>query len=97
MEGLSEARGKYFTDVVRTSPVEAEIRNEGAVIHGTLHIHPDNRVSDEINGEGQFLPVSNARLIDEQGESEFPFLTLNKRHIILVIPDDDLEPGQVDE
>ncbi len=93
MEGFSEARGKYFTDVVRTYPVEAEIRIKGAVIYGTLHIHPNNRVSDEINGEEQFLPVSNARLIEEQGKSEFPFLILNKRHIILVIPDDNLEPG----
>jgi hypothetical protein len=96
MNVLGDTRGKIFTDVIRKTKVKAEIRTKGAVIYGTIHIHPEKRVSDELNSEGHFLAVTDARLVDDQGERSVPFVALSKPQIVLIIPDEEPVGSETD-
>jgi hypothetical protein len=94
MDYSVEDRGKIFTDVIRKRPVKAEIRTVGSVIEGTIHVHPERRVSDELNSLEGFLAVTEATITDSNAERRVPFVAVNKHHILLVIPVEEESGGQ---
>ncbi len=64
-------------------------------IHGNLHLIENSRLSDILNTESQardFLPITNAVITDlKTGHSiQANFLSLNKKHIELVIEEHEL-------
>lgn len=81
--------GKYFTDVISKHPVETVIQTVNGRIEGLVHLHPERRLSDEINQEQRFLAVTNARVINGQDVRHARFLAVNKAHIIWVLPVDE--------
>ncbi|MBN2555446.1 MAG: hypothetical protein JXA97_05855 [Anaerolineales bacterium] len=83
--------GKFFTDVISKHPLRATIQTIDGQIEGLVHLHPDYRLSDEINQENPFLAVTDARIIRADGTFTAPFIAVNKEHIIWVIPADDAE------
>ncbi len=89
MNRQTESRGKIFTDVIRKTPVKAEICTHDALIRGTIHVHPDRRVSDELNADELFLAVTDAQIRDSDGDRSIPFIAVNKRNIYWVIPQED--------
>jgi len=94
MDHSVEDRGKIFTDVIRKRPVKAEIRTVGSVIEGTVHVHPERRVSDELNSLEGFLAVTKATITVLNEKRSVPFVAVNKHHIILVIPDEEESGGK---
>jgi hypothetical protein len=86
-----ETFGKYFTEVVSKTPLQVIIQCLDTRIHGTIHLHPANRLSDEVNEEERFLPVTDARMIKDDEELETGFVSVNKRHILWIVPAEDLE------
>jgi len=87
-------KGKYFTEVQRKEPVRARMQTRNALITGTIHVHPDHRLLDEINLADPFLPVTDAVL--KQGEETLTtsFLSVNKNQIEWLVPLEDEEGAE---
>lgn len=85
-------KGKIFTNVVQKTPVSATIQTITHQLRGEVYMKPDERLKDELNRSDQFLAVTNASILNDQGEEivSCKFLTLNKNQIVWIIPDSDL-------
>jgi hypothetical protein len=83
--------GKYFTEVVSKTPLRVIIQCLDTRIHGTIHLNPANRLSDEINESELFLPVTDARVIRADEKIEVGFISVNKHNILWIVPAEDLE------
>lgn len=79
-------KGKYFTDVIRKTPMRAMIRTANEVITGTIHIHPEHRTLDALNERDDFLAVTDAEIESGTGIIKADFVAVNKTHIIWVNP-----------
>ncbi len=88
MERQTENRGKIFTDVIRKTPVKVEIRMPEMMIRGTIHVHPERRMSDELNASEAFLAVTDAQVNDSDGKRSVAFIAVNKRSILWIVPDE---------
>jgi hypothetical protein len=75
----------YHPSFVKKKRVRVKILlDTGKSCIGYMHVlWPDGRVSDVINDEREFLPITDASL---EGESAtYHILTLNKKHITLLL------------
>lgn len=83
-----DAKGKYYTDKVTTRPLLVRIATRDGLVEGEMHIHFDQRLSDEVNNrERGFLALTNATVHLQDGSSFFTgFLSLNKQQIIWITP-----------
>jgi hypothetical protein len=90
MPTYTDPKGKFFTAVVHKRPIAAKIQTPTHLIEGNLHVHPDDRVSDELNREEPFLAVTDARLLGSDGREvdRTAFISINKKHIIWLAPAD---------
>ena len=84
-------KGKFFTQVVHKRPVAVTIQTIYHTIRGTLHVRPDQRVKDELNGNESFIAVTDATVFNQAGDAlyENPLMIVNHEHIVWVIPEDD--------
>ncbi len=90
-----DERGKIFTKVVSKVAVSVVIQTTGQLIHGKIHVKPEERLSDELNLDEMFLPVTNAIIYNLEGQIlyEANFLSINRSQIIWVLPAaEQLEP-----
>jgi len=87
-----DEKGKIFTNVVPKTPVQAIIQTLTHQIHGEVYMKPDERLKDEFNRSEQFVAVTNAKIMDRNGNPQYEsqFLTLNKDQIVWIIPVSDL-------
>lgn len=89
-----DAKGKFFTPVVAKDPVPVIIQTLLHRIEGILYIRPDDRVTDAINTDEQFIPLTDVEVVNTQGKKIFntDFLLVNRDHIIWMFPVDEKEP-----
>lgn len=87
-----DEKGKFFTQVVTKTPISASIQTDQHQIHGHIHIRVGERVKDELNRAETFLAVTEAVIYDQQGNvvRECDFVSINRKHIVWLIPDDDI-------
>ena len=84
-----DEKGKVFTPRIRTASVEVDIVTLHGVVHGFVHVKPDQRIKDELNNQGEsFLAVTGATLRGhlDPAHREVGFVAVNKSHIITVVP-----------
>lgn len=83
-----DAKGKYYTDKVTTRPLLVRIQTVSGFVEGEMHIHFDQRLSDEVNNKDRgFLALTNATVHPQEGDSFFTgFLSLNKQQIVWIAP-----------
>jgi hypothetical protein len=88
MNDSFDARGKIFTKVISKMAVGVIIQTTKQIIHGNIHVMPEERLSDELNREGNYLPVTNAIVYNNEGKVlyEGNFLSINRTQIIWIIP-----------
>jgi hypothetical protein len=81
-------RGKIFTKVISKVPVRVIIQTSMQLIRGNIHVKPEERLSDELNLEEEFLPVTNAVIYSLEGQIlyEANFISINRTQIIWVLP-----------
>jgi hypothetical protein len=81
-------RGKIFTKVVSKVPVDVIIQTTVQLIHGKIHVQPEERLSDVLNLEEKFLAVTNAIIYSLEGHIlyEANFLSINREQIIWILP-----------
>jgi hypothetical protein len=86
-----DPKGKYFTEVVSKVPVVAWIQTTRQRIRGTVFLHPDNRLLDELNQAPEYLAVTDATVFEEDRQWKTEFLALHRSQLIWVTPEADME------
>lgn len=87
-----DAKGKYYTKRVSTDELPVVVRMDDVTLYGYLHLHPNNRLSDEVERDGLFLPLTDVTIQDKNGdEQRTEFLAVNKRAVIWITPAQALE------
>ncbi len=83
-----DERGKIFTKVVSKIPVSVIIQTTGQLIHGKIHVKPEERLSDELNLDERFLPVTDVTIYSLDGQIlyEANFLSINRSQVIWILP-----------
>jgi hypothetical protein len=84
-----DPKGKYFTDVVSKLPLAVTIQTTEGVLHGTLHIHRQKRLLDELNEPPLFIAVTDVHMVKGDHTIKAGFISLHKDQIIWVLPDDE--------
>lgn len=84
-------KGKFFTDVISKEAVLAWIQTSTHMIKGYVHVRSGERVKDELDRDEPFLAVTDAVVINVLGEEihSCDFISINRRQIIWLIPDDE--------
>lgn len=83
-------KGKYYTEIISKYRVPSTIQTHFGRILGNLHVRQEDRVSDELNRDEQFLAITDAVIHDNQGEEIFTpdFVLVNRDHVVWIIPDE---------
>ncbi|MGA2112542.1 MAG: hypothetical protein ABSG98_10405 [Anaerolineales bacterium] len=84
-------RGKRFTEVVHKVPTKVVIQTVGGRIEGMIHVHPERRLSDELNEPQPFIPVTSARVSGLEGNRFVPFLAVARSQVLWVMPVEESE------
>lgn len=98
MKERVDAKGKVYTVRMSKETIRARIRTLDQVIEGTVYIHAENRLKDELNEGGErFIAVTSAKVFSSDGSKELyssNFLALNRDHILWAMPIE--EPQEVE-
>ncbi|MDX9865467.1 MAG: hypothetical protein RBT34_11745 [Anaerolineaceae bacterium] len=84
-----ENKGKIFTDVVRTEKADVIIHTTIHItIRGCLHIRLDNRLKDELDMDEPFVAITDAIVMDIQGNEIYKtdFIAVNRSQIVFLLP-----------
>jgi hypothetical protein len=84
---VSHEFGKHFTVVINKVPTRVTIRTQLSRIEGVLHLHPNNRLLDEVNKErSPFVAITQATISADGEEIRLPFMVLRKDTIEWIYP-----------
>jgi hypothetical protein len=85
---IANEKGKIFTPLMKKIKQEALIQTANGMFSGTIHIHPENRFSDELNKTEKFLSVTDAKLLDTKNKvlAKYPFLAIQVSQIVWITP-----------
>ena len=88
-----DEKGKFFTDVISKDVILSHIQTQTHHIRGYVHVRRGERLSDEINIPNVFLAVTDAEIINPQGDILFvsKFLAVNRGHIVWLMPIEELQ------
>ena len=88
-----DAKGKVFTNIVRKVDLRVLVQTARQVIVGNLYLNQDNRLLDEMNNGAEFLALTDVWVYDQNASQlrfTAQFLSLNKAHIITIVPVEEL-------
>ncbi len=85
-------KGKIFTDVVSKEPIEVIVQTTSQRIEGSLHIRPGERLKDELNHQDRFVAVTDAVVMDANGQDLYrtELLLVNREAIVWVLPKEEM-------
>ncbi len=88
-----DEKGKIFTNVVTKRATPVIIQTTTQRIQGNIHIPPDVRIKDEINKPDQFLAITDAKIIDGQGDVLYKasLVILNRATITWLVPEEEIQ------
>jgi hypothetical protein len=81
-----DERGKRFTEQVHKIPTKVVIQTASGRIEGMVHVHPEHRLSDELNQPTPFIAVTGATIFKPEGNRSVPFVAVARNHVLWVIP-----------
>ncbi len=92
-----DEKGKIFTEVVTKKPLPAIVQTATHLIRGNIHIHPDERLKDELDRDEPFLAITEARVLGADGEPVYhtDFLAVQRSQIVWVMPDNGQQDGKI--
>ena len=84
-----DEKGKFFTNVVTKIPVHATVQTTMQLIQGNVYVRKGERLKDELDHDEIFLAMTDAVVMDKDGETLFeaPFLAVQRAQIVWVRPD----------
>ena len=94
MPAQFDEKGKIFTPIVKKIPCDAIIQTANYRIEGKVHIRPDDRLKDDMNGTEMFVAVTEAVVYDTSGQVTFRtnFMLVNRTQIIWLMPANEVAP-----
>jgi hypothetical protein len=81
-----DPKGKYFTEVVTKTSQAVVIQTTRGRIRGTVHVHPDHRLLDELNDGLSFLAITEARIELPEESLQASVVAVNKAELVWVAP-----------
>ena len=85
-----DEKGKFFTDYISKDSISASIHTSCYRIQGNIYVRVGERLTDELNGCEQFLPVTDASVFDLNGKELYrsDFIIVNRDQIVLLVPEE---------
>jgi hypothetical protein len=82
-------KGKFYTDIISKSTVNATIQTTTHLLRGNIHVRRDQRIKDELDLKENFLAITDVNVLGSDGKVLFQtaFLAVNRAHIIWVLPE----------
>jgi hypothetical protein len=89
-----DEKGKFFTEFIAKTGIAVTIQTATNLVHGFVYVRKGERLSDELNSLGYFIPIADATIFDAKGEKRYKceFLAVHRDHIIWLMPESE-EPG----
>ncbi len=89
MNQYYDEKGKLFTNVVSKEPLRVIMGCVHGTIRGDIHLHPEQRLIDNLNQPDQFLAVTDAIVFSPSGEALYRtgFLSVNRAHVVWILPE----------
>ena len=86
-------KGKFFTEVISKTPVDVLVQTTTHLIQGTIHVHRDERLKDELDNESAFLALTEASILNAEGKTlcQNDFVAIQRNQIVWVIPEENEE------
>lgn len=83
-------KGKFFTDVISKLPISAFVQTTTHLIKGTIHIRQGERVKDELGRTENFLALTDAIVLDQDGNVLYKneFIAIHRGQIVWVLPEE---------
>jgi hypothetical protein len=83
-----DEKGKIFTDVVTKRPVSAIVQTTTHVLRGNIHVHPQQRLKDELDRDEMFLAMTDVQVLGADGAviRQTEFLAVQRSQIVWVTP-----------
>lgn len=83
-----DEKGKIFTDVVSKVAIPAIVQTTQHLIRGNVHVRRDERLKDELDRDELFLAVTEASILDANGQvlHQSRFLAVRRAQIVWVMP-----------
>lgn len=87
-----DEKGKYFTNIIAKNKLFTYIQTPEYQIQGSVHVRADQRLKDEVNGEDQFIAVTDAQVYDHSGNLLYKckFMLVNRNQMIWLIPKNEI-------
>ncbi|MBI4790721.1 MAG: hypothetical protein HY782_27145 [Chloroflexi bacterium] len=89
MDYRVDGKGKFYTQKVSKQAVSIVARVENTLIHGVIHLTPENRLKDEMNNGEEFVAITKAQVLDAATERVMhaaEVLIVNKARIAWILP-----------
>jgi hypothetical protein len=83
-----DEKGKIFTEVVSKVAIPAMVQTTQHLIRGNVHVRRDERLKDELDRDELFLAITDASILDANGQTlhETRFLAVHRSQIVWVMP-----------
>lgn len=81
-------KGKYFTDIISKQAIGATVQTVAQKIEGSIHVRRNERITDELDRDEPFLPMTSAKVFDHEGRMQYEcdFITIRRSQIVWIIP-----------
>jgi hypothetical protein len=94
-----DEKGKFFTEFISKTEIPVTIQTKTHLVRGYVYVRKGERLSDELNSIGFFIPVADATIFDANGEKRYKceFLAIHRDQIIWLMPEDEKDEGKNSE
>ena len=89
-------KGKYFTDIVSKLAIAATVQTVVQKIEGSIHVRLNERITDELDRDEPFLPMTSAKVFDQEGRMQYEcdFISIRRSQIVWIIPREERGQGR---
>jgi len=89
-------KGKYFTDIVSKLAIAATVQTVVQKIEGSIHVRLNERITDELDRDEPFLPMTSAKVFDQAGRMQYEcdFISIRRSQIVWIIPREERSQGR---
>jgi len=89
-------KGKYFTDIISKLAIVATVQTVVQKIEGSIHVRLNERITDELDRDEPFLPMTSAKVFDQAGRMQYEcdFISIRRSQIVWIIPREERSQGR---
>lgn len=83
-----DEKGKVFTEVISKTAIPATVQTVAQKIEGSIHVRTNERITDELDRNEPFLPMTSAKVFDQEGRMQYEcdFISIRRSQIVWIIP-----------